>query len=136
MKHSIIFLVASALVGVGATFAAKADNDIKPNSNPHRQNQVPQAPVRNQGFATYLRIGTRSSGAAAQRFAVRVGTGWGRGTPPRYGRLRAETVRFMMVKPHGLGPQLTPCLHAPFRKRSKTDRTERAVLVWGLKSLP
>ena len=32
MKHSITFLVAAALVG--ATFAAKADNDIKPNPNP------------------------------------------------------------------------------------------------------
>ena len=32
MKHSITFLAAAALVG--ATFAAKADNDIKPNPNP------------------------------------------------------------------------------------------------------
>jgi hypothetical protein len=32
MKHSITFLAAAALVG--ATFSAKADNDIKPNPNP------------------------------------------------------------------------------------------------------
>jgi hypothetical protein len=32
MKHSITFLAAAALVG--ATCAAKADNDIKPNPNP------------------------------------------------------------------------------------------------------
>ena len=56
MKHSITFLAAAALVG--ATFAAKADNDIKPNPNPPPPkpstsgsgqppvNRVPQAPVK------------------------------------------------------------------------------------------
>ena len=84
MKHSITFLAAAALVG--ATFAAKADTDIKPNPNPpppkpstSGSGQRTEEPgITDKGhdlslsaqrgrepgmtyFVTYLKIGTGSS---------------------------------------------------------------------------
>jgi hypothetical protein len=101
MKHSITFLAAAALVG--ATVAAKADNDIKTNpySPPPKPStsgagqetpstsgsgqQTNEPGITDKGhdldsdpktgpepammcFVTYLRIGTRNSGAAATQF--------------------------------------------------------------------